>query len=423
MAAEQQQDPPVDTSTMFLTMPSQQTPAQAKQAEPPPPQQPSASPATASPAQPAATPPAASGQPPAAAAQTPSGQSQPPAADVNDALAIARELGIDTRSFPDARSLVTAMYSAVGTLREQSQEASRFADLGRQIAPVYDKFQAFLASQSQAQPPAQAAESPPAQAQGQEASNEFDLDGHFAKLWTVPEWKPEWDRAVKHHVVVQGEDGAWRPADGFEFQFGTIAQEMNLAQQARSSAGQEFFQNPLRRTYDGILDPMRHEWQHDIAAAVQDAFRTYVTEQKIATWEDQFAPFIVERDPITGAERRTAWGDKFLGTINELRQGGMTDEDRIMSMAYRFAGPPPGQGAGAPAQPAAGGAAPASLAGPAALSEQKKQDFLTDSIRRTAQTTGGYSERTLTDSAPPSTEAELNNFFVNDFARRKGANQ
>lgn len=315
-------------------------------------------------------------------------------AEITDAMAAAKELGVDITRFKSPAELVRAMY---GRLKESDQ----YAQLGQRYAPHAREFDEWLAQRGQQQ----AAAKPAAPARpAQEQAEEWNEDEIWKKAWNPPQYKPQWDRAIQAGAVEAGENGLIKATSP---EFAGMAQEINdyLIAKREWDATQRSV-NPHKSQWEAQKPVLERFIKEKMDAHVKAAFEEYQFNQEIGQWESWLDQHSYDADPITGRRTVNEWRQKFDSTLDYLKQRHPGDHYRtLLEDALAIVGQPPaGQtqaAAAAQQQPTV-----------AQVSAQKKDDFL-----RGAQTLQPGERNTaiaasaVTDQ-PPSSEAELANMFL-----------
>jgi hypothetical protein len=188
-------------------------------------------PSGAAPAAQPLTPPVGPPQPQLGITSTPAAAPPAVAAVTSDPILehAQKALGLDTSSFKSGTELTERMWQLIENQRQEMDALRRqYATPTQPAVPV--------TGQPQAQEPAG-----------------FDPEKYFAEAWPV-QWKPEYDAALQSKWVVQNEQGAFVPAQGFEA-FSQLAVQMNQAAVGRQQVTNQFGQNPVRFMYDKLQQP------------------------------------------------------------------------------------------------------------------------------------------------------------------------
>jgi hypothetical protein len=353
-------------------------------------------PAAPSPAAPAAPQPAVA--PPAA-----------PAAPSPVSQAIA-SLGLDPRAFPDDNAAVQYLTGVA----QEYQQLLPYAQLGYQMQPHLDKFQAWMNGQGQPQAQPAAAPAAPAAPQG------FNLDEHFKKAWNLPDFDPSWEKLVQFNPQTGLYEGI---APGVPY---NIVDGMNKYAMAYKSKQREFMQNPIKQTFEHIKDPILHEVREEI----QRQYRTMQAQQENQQFEQQYAKHLYQTDaagnivinPMTGQPQPSGFGNRFFHHARALYESGVRDErtlrqyaldqaiGEVMRMQYNQPAAP-----AAPAQPAAPPAAPPT---PAQISQEKTSSFLQNAMNR-----AGHTPSAAGAAAAPSEPVRFSSFGDLDGLFERAARQ
>jgi hypothetical protein len=300
----------------------------------------------------------------------------PPAAPPSSAvLTKLAQYGLSADQFPDEDTALRYLVERA----QQYEQVLPWANIGRQVYPHREQFNQYLAGQ-------QAPAAPPAPAPAPAQPESFDLDAHFKKHWDVPEYDPSWEKLV----TLNPQTGLFEPVSP-----GVMPSVVDAANKYAATVRakqRELLANPLKVTYQGLVEPLKREILREIEQRQEQ--QTHI--QQITQFEQQYAPYIYQTDangqvlvdPFTNQPTFSAFGHRFAQHVQDLREAGMTNPLKIQNKALELAtfdllrvqqqqqlqAPPPA--------PAAPPAAPAPT--PAQASAQQTRSFLDNALARAA---------------------------------------
>lgn len=246
--------------------------------------------------------------------------------EMEDVIAYARSKGYNL-PFPDSEAAMEALLTAY----QQQQQLGPYAQIGQQVAPFYDKFQAFLASQQQ-QTPAGAQQPAP-------------------KLWDAPEFDPQWET-----LVARDSHGNIIPAPGAPPDIAMKYQRYVAWAQDRA---RQMVRDPIA-TLGPIIEDIAEKkakalYEQNISQLrTQNVWERFANEnsQWMVARDQQGQPMI---DRLTGQPMLTLEGQQFDRYLQQANQYGVKDPQsqinyaRDMLFAWKMQQTPPA----APAAPAA----------------------------------------------------------------------
>lgn len=238
-------------------------------------------------------------------------------------------LGIDPSKFETPQQLIDALAQQA---REQ-QSALR-----------------FVSSQMQGRQPSAPA-TPPAT-----PAEEWSAEKHLQSQWTIPQPDPQWAGLIKSGVVIQ-QDGEYVSANPANVWVEQFLPAMNNYESERRGYLQSYLENPLKKTYEAIKDPIERMVSERVKQEIAEAYQKERREQFVDSWfkendKDLYSETRV--NPMTGEETKilSPWAQQIQDFCDELKSSGVTDVARQLQLAMR-AIPKPTPAATAAPQPAA----------------------------------------------------------------------
>lgn len=357
---------------------------------------------------------AAGGQPDAAPSQSSVPDTTPaaPAAPQVSALAAqAAQLGIElpaTASDADVAQALMGRY----------QQMAPMAQYAQSLLPHADAINEYFASKGQA----------PAQPAASAKPDEWSIDGHFQKHWDGPKLTQEMQFAINQGMVVRDpETGLMVPKPGMEMMVAPILQGLNHALNWRTEAARGFIEDPFRKTWDVLQDPIDRLVQQKVQAIFQQQQQQFQAVQSQQTAADSVNQFeVANKDWIyqpanNGGVLLTPKGQQFVKLVKDLSANFSGDANLLLSVCKQAVlggesvAVPAGNGA-ITAQANLSAAAPSATITAAQVSEGKKSSFLQNAIANAAHQPSGGANTVQSTSGPVSVSpGELENMFVNDF--------
>lgn len=254
----------------------------------------------------------------------------PQAEEQTGVRALLAQAGYQLDGVPDdviARSYIETVQQAqqatqrLAQIEQQLPQLQQFAQLGQQLYPHMQEFQAFLASKQQAN--SQPAPVPPQQR-------------GMPQFKPAPEFDPKWMRLVDRDPTTGRYVGitADVPMD--------IVQKVNAHAEWRQDAADQMIQNIDQFTPEAIQAQAREaarqefaqlqaqqqaQWEQQEQQRIQ-AEQTHYAQQAI----QQLAPWVYEQhngktviDPITGKPRVSQYGYAYANFVHQLQESGVTD--------------------------------------------------------------------------------------------------
>lgn len=266
-------------------------------------------------------------------ATPPAAPPTPPAAPLFNTESLTG-LGIDPSKFETPQQLIDALAQQA---REQ-QSALR-----------------FVSSQMQGRQPSAPA-TPPAT-----PAEEWSAEKHLQSQWSLPQPDPQWADLIKSGVVVQ-QDGEYVSANPANVWVEQFLPAMNNYESERRGYLQSYLENPLKKTYEAIKDPIERMVSERVKQEIAEAYQKERREQFVDSWfkendKDLYSETRV--NPMTGEETKilSPWAQQVQDFCDELKSSGVTDVARQLQLAMR-AIPKPTPAATAAPQPAAPTPAP-----------------------------------------------------------------
>lgn len=319
-------------------------------------------------------------------------------AEITDAMAAAKELGVDITRFKSPAELVRAMYGRI-------KDSDQYAQLGQRYAPHAREFDEWLAQRGQQA--AAAAKSATVERQAPEQAEEWNEDEIWKKAWNPPQYKPQWDRAIQAGAVEAGENGLIKAASP---EFAGMAQEINdyLIAKREWDATQRSV-NPHKSQWEAQKPVLERHVKQMLDARIKEAFEEYQFNQEIGQWESWLDQYSYDADPITGRRTVNEWRQKFDSTLDYLKQRHPADHYRtLLEDALAIVGQPQAGQAQAAATTATAQQQPTV----AQVSAQKKDDFLRGAqALQPGERNTAIAPSAITDQ-PPGSEAELATMFL-----------
>lgn len=384
--------------------------ATAAQATTIPPAQPAASP-------PAAPPPVAVPVPAPSPAQAPAPSGAPPAPDSGPPAPLspwaqtAAEAGLAHEGLSDEQ-LAQAVRDYIGSTRP-------FVSYGQQVAPYADEIREYF--EQKGKPAAQ-----PAAAPDTAPTAAWSEDKYFQEKWNVPKWDDSYTFAIQQGMVQRNANtGLYEPAPGYESLVIGLLPGLNQATSFTHQQWQEITRgNPYRQFYDVLAEPLRRQWQTDMQQLVAEEFERYGVSQRVNSFEAENASWIYTIDPQTGNRILTPQGQVFYQEIETLQESGVTDPQRLITLAMRQVSapsPPVAPQSGAPAAVPGPPPMPAPAASPQVASANLQATFLQNALQRAAHSpqAGGYVQP-APDHPVTVDDQQLNSMFVTEFRNARG---
>ncbi len=306
---------------------------------------------------------------------------------VDEALAAAKDLGIDTSAFQSSAELVKAMHERLNSLQQEREQLSRYAEIGKQFAPHQDKLQELLAKQE------------PEKAK--EDTGEWDEEKYWEGVWKAPKWDSSWDQLIRAGILQEGEGGLVKAVDP---RFEPEASQVNkYLMSLRQFEQQRLASNPYKDTWEKLSPVIERTVEQKLNQLRAEIESQLAVEKTFDRYRNELVDHLWQRDPVTGEYKESEYGQRFFAYIDKLEKMGINaPEDAMIQLAL--------DAVGRPDKPAE--------ATPEEKSEQKKQSFL-DGAKKRSGHTPQVSEPAIAGKEP-SSEAELAHFIETDLTERLG---
>mgnify|MGYP001588865525 CR=1 FL=1 len=340
-------------------------------------------------------------QPDAATASAPSVPAGSTPTQVSALAAQAAQLGFQLPATASDAEIATALMG-------RYQQIAPMAQYAQALLPHADQINEFFASRGQA----------PAQPAAPQAPAEWSVDGHFQKHWDGPKLTSEMQFAINNGMVVRDpESGLMVPKPGMEMMVATLLQGLNHALNWRSEKARDFIEDPFRKTWSVLQDPIERLVEQKIQARLQaqssqqDAVGAVNQfEQANTNWMYQAAN--------NGGQLLTPKGQAFVRLAKQMGANYSGDPLMLLELckaAVNGVAPEAAAQAAvvAAVQPIA---APVAATTPAQVSAQQKSSFLHNAIANAAHQPSGGANTVQSPTGPVSVSpGELESMFVNDF--------
>lgn len=258
-----------------------------------------------------------SGTEPQAAQPAAPAASQPPASPAvsSDLLSRAQQAGFELDGIDSDSKLANF-------LMDRYMAERPYADYGRQSL-------ATPQGRAQTQPENEVDESG-------DGESQFDLDGHFNGLWSVPQLDDAAKFLVQNGVVqLNPETGLYEPKPGFETMALPVIQGLNQAHIAQKQQLQKFFDgNPYKAIYEAVLPAIKHALRPEFETHTQSQFQQYQEQTFVEKFANDNKHWLYGPDGKT----LTADGQKFSQTVQELRAKGINDAQTLADYAIKLSG-------------------------------------------------------------------------------------
>lgn len=307
-------------------------------------------------------------------------------------------------------------------MSQRVQQLTPMAQYAQSLLPHADRINEFFAAQGQSAQPAAA----PTAA----VAPEWSVDGHFQKAWDGPKLTQEMQFAINQGMVVRdAETGLMIAKPGMELMVAPILQGLNHAINWRSEKAREFIEDPFRKTYDVLRDPIermidqrlsqfqqRQQQQIQAASAQQDAVGSVNQfEQANDSWMYQAAN--------NGGKLLTPKGQAFVKLAREMSASYSGDPKMLLEVCKMAVGGGSSDGTVAPAsQTTTTPAAPSAPATPTQASNERKGSFLQNALANAAHQPSSGANSVQSPTGPVAvTPMELESMFLSDFRATQAA--
>jgi len=329
----------------------------------------------------------------------------------------AQEAGIQVDGLNDEQ--------IAGAMAQHIQRTRPYVQYGQQMAPYADQIRSYFEQQADQGRAQQAAQEPAAQ-------DKWTEEDYFTQKWAAPKWDESFNFAIQQGIVQRNaETGLYEATPGFEGMVMELLPGLNKAASWTAQQWQGITRgNPYRQFYDVLREPLQRAWKTDMQQIVAEQLAQQATEQRVNTFEAENAAWLYAVDPATGQRILTAKGQDFYDEIDTLREAGVTDPTRLISLAMRRLGQPQAQGMtqqvptmqAVPAQMvSAAPSVPQPAIPPQVASANQQATFLQNALQRASHSpqAGGASAHAPEHPVSVS-ENDLNNMFVSEFRTAQG---
>lgn len=304
-------------------------------------------------------------------------------------------------------------------LLEQFERNRAYADYGRSA----------LTSGAN-QPAREQAEPEAGEGEEDNRPSEFDVDGHFKSLWSVPQLDDQAKFLIQRGIVELGEDGLYAAKPGYEAIALPVLNTLNQAHVAQREQMEKLFQgNFYKNVYDNLLPALKHELSRE--------FPRYYQEQASQQEQSQFMQKFVEDNAswLYGPDGQySAKGIAFRSAVIELQNNNITDPKLLAKYALLQIGGVPQSAqpeqATQDTQQTANQERPRdeqgkfvkAKDGQPVVSQKSQQESFLDSARKNAAASknqGGYTE--AAGEYVPENEGDLDNLWTQNWKKHVSA--
>jgi hypothetical protein len=329
----------------------------------------------------------------------------------------AAQLGIQLPATASDADVATALMA-------RYQQMAPMAQYAQSLLPHANEINEYFASKGQAA----------AQPAAPVKPEEWSVDGHFQKHWDGPKLTQEMQFAINQGMVVRDpESGMMMPKPGMELMVAPILQGMNSALNWRNEAARGFIEDPFRKSWTVLQEPIERLIQQRFQAYQQAQQQQYQAVQSQQTAADSVNSFeVANKDWIyqpanNGGVLLTPKGQQFVRLVKELSGNFTGDANLLLHVCKQAvngvepAANPAGNGeVAAQSNPSPGSGPIQSTA--AQVSGVKKTSFLQNAINNAAHQPSGGANTVQSPNGPVTvTPMELENMFVNDFRAASAA--
>ncbi len=308
-------------------------------------------------------------------------QDQPTQQQVDDALAAAKELGIDTSGFQSSAELVKAMHQRLTSLQQEREKLTPYAEMGKRFAPHYDKLQELLSKQDPERV--------------DEDTGEWNEEKYWESVWQAPKWDDSWTQLIKAGILQEDQGGLVKAADPrFEPE---AAQVNKYLMSLRQFEQQRLASNPYKDTWDKIRPVIDRILDEKLGQFRDELIGQISTEKTFDRYRSELGDYLWQKDPVTGEYQQTEYGQKFFNYIDRLEKMGIqASEDAMIQLALDAVGRPEQKDEE-----------------PERANEERKQAFLDKAKKRSA-----HSTQVEVSDKEPASEADIANFIEKDLTER-----
>lgn len=337
----------------------------------------------------------------------------PAAAPTVSALAAqAAQLGIELPATASDAQVASALMT-------RYQQMAPMAQYAQSLLPHANEINEYFASRGQA----------PAQPSAPVKSDEWSIDGHFKKHWDEPTLTQEMQFAMNNGMVIRDpETGLMVPKPGMEMMVAPLLQGLNNALNWRTNAARDFIENPYRKTWDALQDPVGRL----VEQKVQSIFQAQQAQQQVAMSQQTAADSVnmfekandawIYQAANNGGKLLTPKGNAFVRLVKQMSGSYSGDAGTLLEVCKAAVH-------GIAQEPVAGAAAQAAVSAPAIAqntaaqtSAVQKASFLQNAIANASHQPSGGANTVQSPGGPAVVSPmELENMFMNDFRAASSA--
>ena len=326
----------------------------------------------------------------------------PTAPQVSALAAQAAQLGFQLHATASDAEIATALMG-------RYQQIAPMAQYAQALLPHADQINEFFASRGQT----------PAQPAAPQAPAEWSVDGHFQKHWDGPKLTSEMQFAINNGMVVRDpETGLMVPKPGMEMMVAPLLQGLNHALNWRSEKARDFIEDPFRKTWSVLQDPIERLVEQKIQARLQAQSSQQDAVGAVNQFEQSNTSWLYQA-ANNGGQLLTPKGQAFVRLAKQISANYSGDPLMLLELCKAavngVARETAAQDAVA-AQSSVAPAAPVAAPTPAQASAQQKSSFLQNALANAAHQPSGGANTVQSPTGPVSVSpGELESMFVNDF--------
>jgi hypothetical protein len=183
------------------------------------------------------------------------------------------------------------------------------------------------------------------------AEQAFDVEGHYNTLWQSHKLEPAAEYAIKHGIVVLGEDGLFQAKPGYESLALPVLNQINQAHLSQQEQVKGLFEGNFYQNLDkGLWPAFEHRINQIVNERLGTTLTTYQQEQAentfIDRWQEENRGWL-----YTPQGGFTPEGQRFSDAVADLRQHGIKDPQVLAQYAMKIAGVDPNAPQLQPQQP------------------------------------------------------------------------
>jgi len=310
-------------------------------------------------------------------------------AHVDIGLEAAKELGLEGE-WDDSGALVRELAKRV-------KDVQPYVDYAQRVLPYDQQVSELISGQGKAEEVSK------------EPEPEWDVNQHFQEAWKAPSYDKAWDAFVQSGMVgIDPGTGQYIASDGYQASVPlNVLQGLNEHRSWQRDGLQKLLDDPYGSTWEAFQEPL----DRMIKERMESYFGQRSEQDVVANWESEHAKELYEfngEEPVRdiyGNVKPTEYGEAFLRTCQELRDGGMSDPGKIIELASRVNRAP---------------TAPQETATTTQDTQEPEKGFLDKALEKASHSAnaGGFSENRDIEPIVQST-LDLESMFVNE-ARKAG---